>query len=379
MKKRYLIIAIVTLVLLMAILLPACSKTEQQVQTLTTTSSAAPTSTAPVAVKTLKISYSCPKGKGYSAGEEWFGPEFEKRTNGRYKVEVYGMSTLVPINAVLDSVRTGVCQIGLTSTAMFHKDFPLTEVVSTPTMGWPGADEAMYQASDAAWQEFSKIPEIAAELNNGFKYLTNDVLAGSNLVMLSAPVHYPADFKGHKISATGALADVVTANGGAAVAVIGPENYTNLEKKVIDGSFMSMVMATDWKVDSLASYYYLMDFGCGNMIAIMNNDFYNSMSAEDKAIFAQCREDMKRPLYDFQEASYLEARKTLADEGKVLTQPTADESAAWKKAVYDIMIPKWKADAKSVGVSEETCDKILDQWLAIRAKYWKQYNLPGEP
>jgi TRAP-type C4-dicarboxylate transport system substrate-binding protein len=377
MKKRYWLIALLAMVLLVSSVLSACAK-ETKTPTAAPTS-AAPTSAAPVEVKTLKISYSCPKGKGYSAGEEWFGPEFEKRTNGRYKVEIYGMSTLVPINAVLDSVRKGVCQIGLTSTAMFAKDFPLSQLTLTPTMGWPGADEAMYQASDAAWTEFSKIPEVAAELNNGFRYLTNDILNASNLVMLSAPVHYPADFKGHKIAATGGITDLVTVNGGAAVAVVGPDNYTNLEKGVIDGSFMSMTMATDWKVDTLADYYYMFDFGCGNMIVLMNNDFYNSMSAEDKAIFEQTRKESFRPLIDFEMNSYKEALNILSEEGKTLTYATADETAAWKKAVYDIIVPKWKADAESVGVSEETCNKILDQWLAIRAKYWKQYNLPGEP
>lgn len=375
MKKRYWMIAVLTLVLLASIVLPACAKKE-----------AAPAPTlavtpppAPAEVKTIKISYSCPKGKGYSAGEEWFGPEFEKRTNGRYKVEVYGMSTLVPINAVLDSVKKGVCTIGLTSTAMFAKDFPLSMGTMNPLMGWPGADEAMYQASNAAWEEFSKIPEVAAELNNGFIYLTNDVLAGSNLVMKSAQVHVPADFKGHKVSVTGGLSDLVTQFGGAAVPVVGPDNYENMSKGAIDGGFMSMVMATDWKVSTIADYYYMLDFGCGNMIALMNKEFYNSMSDEDKKIFAQCRKDMQRPLFDFQENSYLEAQKILAAAGKTLTQPTADEIKAWSDTVYSIIVPKWKADAKSVGVSEATCDKVLKQYLDIRAKYWKQYNLPGSP
>jgi TRAP-type C4-dicarboxylate transport system substrate-binding protein len=206
MKKRYWLITLLAMVLLVSSLLTACAK--ETTPTTTAPTSAPPTSTKPVEVKTMKISYSCPKNKGYSAGEEWFGPEFEKRTNGRYKVEVYGMSTLVPINAVLDSVRSGVCTIGLTSTAMFAKDFPLSMVTMTPMMGWPDADEAMYQASDAAWTEFSKIPEVAAELNNGFKYLSNDVLAWSNLVMKSAEIHVPADVKGHKISCTGGIMDV---------------------------------------------------------------------------------------------------------------------------------------------------------------------------
>jgi TRAP-type C4-dicarboxylate transport system substrate-binding protein len=115
------------------------------------------------------------------------------------------------------------------------------------------------------------------------------------------------------------------------------------------------------------------------MIVLMNSDFYNSMSEEDKAIFEQTRKESFRPLIDFEMNSYNEALEILKNEGKTLTYPTDDEMAAWKKAVYDIIIPKWKADAKSVGVSEETCDKVLEQWLAIRAKYWKQYNLPGEP
>jgi C4-dicarboxylate-binding protein DctP len=379
MKKRYWMIAVLTLILLASIILPACAKKEAAPAPTPAPAPAPAPAPVPVAVKTMKISYSCPKGKGYSSGEEWFGPEFEKRTNGRYKVEVYGMSTLVPINAVLDSVRKGVCQIGLTSTAMFAKDFPLSQLTSTPTLGWPGADLAMYQASDAAWTEFSKIPEVAAELNNGFTYLTNDILNGSNLVMLSAPVHVPADFKGHKISAVGPMADMVTANGGAAVAVVGPENYTNLEKGVIDGSFMSMTMATDWKVDSLASYYYMFDFGCGNMIVLMNTDFYKSMSAEDKQIFDQTRKDSFKILIDFEMKSYSDALDILNKGGKKLTQPTADETTVWKKTVNDILIPKWRADAKSVGVSDATLDKIYNAWLTIRAKYWKQYNLPGTP
>ena len=364
MKKRSWMILILTIVVLSSLLLPSCGGKE---------------AAAPTEVKTIKISYSCPKGKGYSAGEEWFGPEFEKRTNGRYKVEVYGMSTLVPINAVLDSVRSGICQIGLTSTSMFAKDFPLSQLTLTPTLGWPGADEAMYLASDEAWQEFSKVPEVAAELNNGFKYLTNDILNTSNLVMKSKEVHYPSDFKGTKIGAVGAIADLVTANGGAAAAVIGPENYMALDKGVIDGAPMSITMATDWKVHTIADYYYMFDFGCGNMLVLMNTDFWNSMSKEDQKIFNEVRKEAFRVLIDFQINSYKEAIDIMNAAGKKMTQPTADETAAWKKTVNDILIPKWRADAKSVGVSDATLDKVYNEWIKIRAKYWKKYNLPGEP
>jgi hypothetical protein len=103
------------------------------------------------------------------------------------------------------------------------------------------------------------------------------------------------------------------------------------------------------------------------------------MSAEDKKIFEQTRQEAFKVLIDFEMKSYAESTKILLSEGKKLTEPTTDELAAWKKSVNEILIPKWRADAKSVGVSDATLDKVYNAWLTIRAKYWKQYNLPGAP
>jgi len=80
-----------------------------------------PTATAPAAVKTIKFSYTMPKGASIGAGFEWWGPEFEKRTNGRYKVEIYPAQTLVKIQAALDAVKTGAVELAFTTTATFTK------------------------------------------------------------------------------------------------------------------------------------------------------------------------------------------------------------------------------------------------------------------
>jgi TRAP-type C4-dicarboxylate transport system substrate-binding protein len=384
-KKKYGVILALSLILLAALLLSACSQTE----TTKAPTSASPTSAVPAAplasktaapaeVKTIKISYSCPKDKGYSTGEEWFAQEFPKRTNGRYKVETYPASTLVPITAVLDSVRKNICQIGLSSTSQFPKDFPLSSLTLTPTLGWPAANQNMYPAATEGWMEFSKIPEVAAELNNGFKFLWNDVLPGSNLVMKSKPVHSAADFKGTKIGASPPLDVLVTSNGGATVNVVAPEIYTNMDKGVIEGTFMSMTMVTDWKVQTIADYLYDFDFGDGNMLVLMNNDFYNSMSPEDQKIFDQTRADAWPYTRDFMVNAYSASRKILADAGKKLVEPTADEIVGWKKGVQPV-IDKWKADCKAAGISDAVIDKVFNQWQSIRAKMWQKYNLAGSP
>jgi len=401
MKKRIWLFTSCVLILMtmLLLLLPACegtTVTSTQVSTATatttavstatttkvSTSTATTTATEVLGSGTIKISYSCPKGKGYSAGEEWFAEEFPKRTNGRWKAEAYGASTLVPITAVLDSVREGVCQIGLTSSAQFAKDFPLTMVTQTMMYGWPSTaqtDGKWYDAAVPAFKEFSQIPEIAAELNNGFIYESNDLLSRSMIISKKKEIHYPSDLNGMKFGATGGFAELVKANGGATVAIVVPEVYMNLDKGVIEGAAASPVMITDWKLYNLVDYIYGIDMGTGNMLVLYNKEFYESLSPTDKKIFDDTRAEAWPICRDFMVGNDMKAFGILDDEGKTITEPTAAENEAWKKVVQDVWIPGWKSDAMSVGVSEETCDKIYKQWMDIRAKYWKQYNLPGEP
>lgn len=237
----------------------------------------------------------------------------------------------------------------------------------------------LVDAAVPAFEEFAKIPEVAAELNNGFVYAGNDLLSSSMLIMKKKPVHVPADLKGTKVGAIGAFADVVTANGGATVAVVTPELYTNLDKGVIDGATASAVMVTDWKIQNICDYFFGIDMGTGNMLILDNKDFYNSMSPDDKALFAKMRAEALTHCLDFMKNADVEAYKALADQGKPVIMPTASDIAAWNDTIKTVMIPKWRSDAKSVGISDAILDKVYNSWLTIRAKYWKQYNLPGEP
>ena len=142
---------------------------------------------------------------------------------------------------------------------------------------------------------------------------------------------------------------------------------------------MSATMCTDWKMETLCDWYNGVDMGTGSMVVLYNNDFYNSMSPDDKELFDSMRQEAWIHCRDFMIQNDQNANKILKDAGKVIVMPSAEENAAWKDAVNTIILPKWKADAQSVGVSAETCDKILKDWQDIRAKYWKQYNMPGEP
>ena len=284
---------------------------------------------------------------------------------------------MIPITAVLDSTRKGVCQIGLTSTAQFAKDFPLSMVSQTPTMGWQpsGSTETpeILDIADAAWDEFQAIPEVAAEFKD-FKFLGNICLPASNAVMKSKEIHLPSDFRGIKFAATGAIAEIVKANGGAAVALVTPEVYLNMDKGVIDGALMSMTMVTDWKIQTIAKYFFMVDLGTGNMVCLMNKEFWNKMPKADQDLLVKTWREGMVENNKFMANSAIASRDQLLKEGKTLTALTAAELAAWERGV-EPAIRGWRDDAISVGVDTKTLDKILDAWLTLRAKYKAKYNL----
>jgi TRAP-type C4-dicarboxylate transport system substrate-binding protein len=380
MKKRHWMITVLAFVLILALLLPACAEKAEEPAS---TSEPAPTSeAAPTEVKTIKIHYSCPPNKGYSPGMEWFAEEFPKRTNGRYKVETYGASTLVPIDAVLDSTKKGVCQIGTTSLAQFSKDFPLGIVQQMPGLGWPWpgrTPESLDAQAAAQWEFLSTVPEVADEFKDFVHLGPPFALETSYLIMIDKEVRKPEDFRGTKMAATGPSAELVEANGGATVAIVVPQIFMNLEKKVVEGAMANFTMATDWKYETLCDFFYMQDFGAGLICSLMNKEFYDSMSPEDQKILVDTWNECTQVTREFQKNSTVESKGILEAAGIELKEPTAEEAAAWQKAFEEVCVRGWKEDAASVGISEATCDKVLQAWKDIRAKIWKQYNLPGEP
>ncbi|OGO25051.1 MAG: hypothetical protein A2144_13535 [Chloroflexi bacterium RBG_16_50_9] len=305
--------------------------------------------------------------------------EFPKRTDGRYKVEAYGASTLVPITAVLDSTRKGVAQIGLTSANQFAKDFPLTLISQMPTYGWAGFSPTgmetpeILDVANEAFLEFQKIPEVAAEYKD-FVFLSNIVLNESNIVMKSKPVRVPADFRGVKFGATGPTAEIVKANGGAAVALVTPEVYMNMDKGVIEGAVLSMTMVTDWKIQTIANWFLMIGTGNGNMLSLMNQEFWNKMPKADQDLLYKTWWDGMKENSKFMANSAIVSRDIMVKDGKTMTIPTAAEKAAWGKGVE----PAYRGmrdDAVSVGIDSKTFDKVAEAWLAIRDKYAAKYNL----
>ena len=369
-KKSWLFLTF-TVFILAALLLPACS-TETTTTTAAATTTAVKTTTVapttPVVAKTLKFSYTQPKNASVAKGFEWFGPEFEKRTGGRYKVEIYPASTLVSTTAALDAVKSGVCEIVMTSVGSFPKDFPLTSVASLPTLGFYAktADDSV-NTYKAAMEFCTTIPEIQNEFKN-YKLLSAMCLDPYNLISKKTEIHSAADFKGLKVGGSGGKMELVSSNGGAAVQQVPPNTYDNLQKGIIEAAFVNFSQVGDYHLYDLCDYYYTQDFGGGFMVILMNWNTWNALSAQDQEILMKTWEDARKVSGQGSLDSIAAGKEATIKAGKKITEPTATEKAAWITGSAPAFA-KWRKDSIALGATDAILDKMLKDWQTIHDKY----------
>jgi TRAP-type C4-dicarboxylate transport system substrate-binding protein len=316
---------------------------------------------------TIKFSYTMPKGKAYGAGFEWWGPEFEKLTNGRYIVEMYPANTLLSLGGALDGLKGGVAEIGLMSTGMFSTDFPLSQATTLPIVGMPTKTVDQWMGMWDCWWEFYDLPEIQAEYKD-FAMLWPYATGGTGIISKGKPVRSAADFEGMSIGAGGVSAEIVTAFGGAAVHVVAPETYMNLDKGVIEGAFLSEVMVTDWGITEVIDYYNSYNFGNGTLVLMANKGFWDSLPADDQKLINETMRECAVINAEAQVEQTKDAIQMIKDTGVEYIIPTSEEEAAWDRDSYPAT-DKYIADCEAAGI--QNSEEILEKYKKMVEKYTK--------
>jgi len=316
--------------------------------------------------KTIKFSYTMPKGLSIAEGFEWFAAEFPKRSQGKYAVQTYPGSSLVGIMAALDSVKKGVSEIALTGTTIFPKDYPATIVTTLPGLSFPLTNVEEWQvAYDAWWEFYNTVPVVQKEFDD-LHLLWPYPLDPYSLVTTKKKVKKASDFKGMKIGGAGQLMELVTYNGGAQVHQAPPQSYMNMDKGVIDGAFLTYAMILHYKIFEIADYFYENDFSSGTIVILMNKDFYNKMPAEDKKLLAKVYAESAAYSSKGMLGDWVKGKKAAQAGGMNIIPATTAEKDAWAKS-YAPTYKKWAADCRALGVKNP--EGILKTWLTIMKKY----------
>ena len=275
------------------------------------------------------VAVDTPKGKG----AEYFKKLADERTKGRVKVEVYANSTLYKDGEEVDALQLGSVQMLAPSLAKFG---PLGvrafEVFDLPYIF--DDNNALHKVTDGPTGKmlFQKLESKGivglAYWDNGFKDFS-----------ANKPLRLPGDVKALKmrIQSSKVLDSEIRALGGIPQIMAFSEVYQALQTGVVDGTENPPSNFYTQKMNEVQKYLTLSNHGYLGYAVIANKKFWDGLPADIRTTLEGAMKDATKYANDIAKKENDDALEAVRKTGRtqILTL-TADEKAAWKKALVTV-------------------------------------------
>ena len=208
----------------------------------------------------------------------------ESGTNGTIKVQLFPSGQLGKDAEVLQQVKAGVIQSGIHSTGGFSSVYPLIGALDVP-FAFPNIS-ATYEVFDGS---FGKKLSGSIESKTGLHVLGFGDSGGFfNFTNSKRPVKTLADFEGLKIRTMGldTHKGLVSSLGGQPAGIAWSEVYTALQTGVADGQMNPVPIIAFAKFNEVQKYLTLSGHLFTPYIWVLNKDFYNGLTANEKDVVA---------------------------------------------------------------------------------------------
>lgn len=208
--------------------------------------------------------------------------ELEKKSGGKIAVEPYFAGALSKQPEVMDSVRTGMADMGEAGYGVGIGNFLFHEQLLKIVRSSRYITDSM-KLVKAMEQAF---PQFAEKDWSGTHYIiTHSNIGGSFVGTSKKPITSLDQLKGMKIGVPGGglSAARLKALGATVVGIPTPDLYMSLEKGVIDGAMIDMDLLVSRRLGELIKHTTLIGLGGDCWYLTMGNNTYDSMSDELKA------------------------------------------------------------------------------------------------
>lgn len=273
--------------------------------------------------------------------------ELEKRTGGRFKLELLGAGEIAKGAEIFNIVRKGVIPMGTTSPAYNPQEAPLMNMY----MGVPGAFAEIWQM-----EYFTKTMGLEDKLNESLKskgvFMKAEKTYPTELV-LKNPIKEGEDLSKIKIRSAGSLIDYFAAAGFVPQKVDGPELYQALATGVVDGAHWGAAQgALSMKFWEVAKYEMRPSVLMANDVFVINSKEHQKLPDDLRLIFDSLIEEryyQRSIQYQYGEAVAMATG--VSKYGVKVEQYPKDVMAKFAKATRDILAKDMEAgpDAKAMG------------------------------
>ena len=304
----------------------------------------------------------------------YIAEQIEERTNGEVRVDQNWGGALFKTNAALESLSTGVADMGVVIGAYAASEFPELQMAGLqlePAHPW-----VMMQA---VYELFTTNEQLQARMDEmNIEYISTFSLSPGIMACSGEGIRSLDDVPGTKFAHTGASSDIFGELGGNLVSMPIYDVYQGMETGLVECSVTYAYYTVASKLDELIDTITDMRFASlASLGTFINKDTFEMLTPEQQDVVKQ----VGRDTMDFYGERLVDADAKAVESLKSGDDPV--EFVELTDAEYEKMtemaqpsIDKWKADMSAVGMDG---DAMIEELLTLIAKWNKVMEDEGLP
>ncbi len=253
--------------------------------------------------------------------------------NKDLKVQIFPSAQLYTDKQVPEAVGSGAIEMGTASLTRFAGAVPAVDAIYVPFLL---DSQAKVKKATAPGSSVRKILDEAVLKQTGARVLWWQAF-GRTIYLSKEPIRVPADVKDKKVRTFGKLLGwTVEALGGAPTLMSGSKQFLAYQQGAVDAGVTGLTGAKSRKLYEVMPNMTLTFDSDIEFVAVMNEDFYQSLSADKRKVVNECGLKVERELRGKIFAIEAEALEFLKTKMNVI-ELTDAERAKWREATAPVV------------------------------------------
>ena len=269
-------------------------------------------------------------------GKNWYDFQkiIEEKSGGELTMQLFPSAQLFKDKEVPEAVGSGAVEAGSAFLGRFTGAVPAVDVVNLPFFF---KDEAQLRAAVATGSPMREILDNAILKETGAKVLWWQAFGRNVYLSNGEAVRTPADMENKKVRTYGkVLGWTVEALGGAPTLMSGSKQFLAYQQGAVDVGMTGASAVESRKLYEVMDHMTLSFDSAIEFVAIINNDFFNSLSPEHQQIILEASAEVEQKLRD---AIYSEEAESVAALRSQMTvvDLTDEERRQWVEATKSVV------------------------------------------
>jgi C4-dicarboxylate-binding protein DctP len=269
-------------------------------------------------------------------GKNWYDFQkiIEEKSGGELTMQLFPSAQLFKDKEVPEAVGSGAVEAGSAFLGRFTGAVPAVDVVNLPFFF---KDEAQLRAAVATGSPMREILDNAILKETGAKVLWWQAFGRNVYLSNGEAVRTPADMENKKVRTYGkVLGWTVEALGGAPTLMSGSKQFLAYQQGAVDVGMTGASAVESRKLYEVMDHMTLSFDSAIEFVAIINNDFFNSLSPEHQQIILEASAEVEQKLRD---AIYSEEADSVAALRSQMTvvDLTDEERQQWVEATKSVV------------------------------------------